>query len=340
MAKAVKLADIAKPLGVSVVTVSKALSGQKGVSDEMRAKIVELADKLGYVQPSAAKREQISRSHNIGVLIQEDYIEQSASFYWNLYQQVARITVEAGSFTMMEVITRRMEEEILLPRLLLEQKVDGLLIIGPVSENYLIALNAQATPLMYLDFADRERGSDAVISDSFYGAALMTDYLIANGHRKIGFVGTVLATNAITDRYLGYVKSLMEHGLEPKPEWVIDDRAQTGGGIEADRYLQLPKDLPTAFFCNCDLTGGLLIRKLESVGLRVPEDVSIVGFDNYIYPGICDIEITSYDVNATEMAQTAVDHLLAKIEERPYRKGQVMIEGCLVEKDSVRKLKK
>ena len=74
MAKAVKLADIAKPLGVSVVTVSKALSGQKGVSDEMRAKIVELADKLGYVQPSAAKREQISRSHNIGVLIREEYI--------------------------------------------------------------------------------------------------------------------------------------------------------------------------------------------------------------------------------------------------------------------------
>ena len=113
-----------------------------------------------------------------------------------------------------------------------------------------------------------------------------------------------------------------------------------GGAIEAEHYLQLPKDLPTAFFCNCDLTGGILIRKLESVGLRVPEDVSIVGFDNYIYPGICDIEITSYDVNATEMAQTAVDHLLAKIEERPYRKGQVMIEGSIVEKDSVRKLKK
>ena len=90
MAKAVKLADIAEKVGVSNVTVSKALSGQKGVSEEMREKIQKLADELGYKQPSAARKESIRRqSYNIGVLIQESYLDKYDSFYWQMYQQVS-----------------------------------------------------------------------------------------------------------------------------------------------------------------------------------------------------------------------------------------------------------
>ena len=100
MAKAVKLADIAKEFGVSTVTVSKALSGQKGVSEEMREKIVNLADELGYKQPSAAKKERLEKGYNIGVLIRENYFDKYNSFYLSLYQQVSAKAVSKGSFTL------------------------------------------------------------------------------------------------------------------------------------------------------------------------------------------------------------------------------------------------
>ena len=94
MAKAVKLADIAEQLGVSTVTVSKALSGQKGVSEAMREKIKQLADELGYKQPSAVKKEKSVKSYNIGVLVSEKYLGEYASFYWKMYQSVATRAVQ------------------------------------------------------------------------------------------------------------------------------------------------------------------------------------------------------------------------------------------------------
>ena len=89
MAKAVKLADIAERVGVSTVTVSKALSGQKGVSEEVREKIRSIAEELGYQQPSAARKSQNQKSYNIGILISERFLDKYESFYWQMYQAVA-----------------------------------------------------------------------------------------------------------------------------------------------------------------------------------------------------------------------------------------------------------
>ena len=89
MAKAVKLADIAEIVGVSAVTVSKALSGQKGVSEEVRERIRQVADELGYKQPSMVKKSQPNRSYNLGILISERFLDKYESFYWQMYQAVA-----------------------------------------------------------------------------------------------------------------------------------------------------------------------------------------------------------------------------------------------------------
>ena len=99
MAKAVKLADIAEQVGVSTVTVSKALSGQKGVSEEMREKIKNLAEELGYRSPSETKRQSAEKQYNIGVLIQEVYLDKYDSFYWKMYQEVNKRAVSRGCFT-------------------------------------------------------------------------------------------------------------------------------------------------------------------------------------------------------------------------------------------------
>jgi len=341
MAKAVKLADIAEQLGVSTVTVSKALSGQKGVSEAMREKIKQLADELGYKQPSAVKKEKSVKSYNIGVLVSEKYLGEYASFYWRMYQSVATRAVQKECFTMLEVVSLEDEAEANLPKIVLERKVDGLILIGRLRTEYLGALRQNTQiPIVYLDFYDEHQMSDAVISNSYYGTYMLTNYLIEHGHEKIAYVGTLLFTASIIDRYFGYRKSMLEHGIEVPQEWIISDRDMECGVVEVDIHPDQMKDMPTAFVCNSDLTASMVINQLEEQGYRVPEDFSVVGFDNYLFPGLCDVEITTYEVDIREMANKAIHVLLKKVSGERYKQGITIVEGRLVEKASVQQVVK
>lgn len=339
MAKAVKLADIAQKVGVSTVTVSKALAGQKGVSEEMRGKIEALADEMGYVRSSKARKAGVRKSYNIGLLIEESYMDKYDSFYWQMYQHVATKAMEWDCFTMVEVVGRQNEGEYELPKIVSERKVDGVIVLGKMPNAFLMVLKRDShIPIVYMDFMDEEQDVDVVVSDSFYGAYQLTNYLFGMGHTRIGYVGTLLATSSIMDRYLGYMKSMMEHGAQIKDDWHIDDRDMQSGYIDEVNLLKLPKDMPTALVCNCDLTAGKLINKLRDNGYRVPEDVSVVGYDNYIYPGICDVEITTYEVDQREMAKQAVTVLLNKLSNHADAPTIHVVEGHLVLKGSVRRL--
>lgn len=336
MAKAVKLADIAERLNVSTVTVSKALSDQKGVSEEMREKIKRLADELGYVPPSAGRKLKEQKSYNIGVIIAEQFLDKYDSFYWQMYQMVTTKAVSKGCFTMLEVISSQDAAELNMPKLIQEEKVDGIIVIGRMSEEYLDALDEKSKiPTIYLDFYNEKKDCDAVISDSFYGMYRLVNYLYEMGHEKIAYVGTLLATGSITDRYFGYAKSLMEHGHKVREDWVIDDRSLETGKIDPDNLLQLPAEMPTAFACNCDLTASEVIKKLKAAGYRVPEDISVVGYDNYLYPGLSDVAITTYEVDMKEMARRAIHTIVRKISGDNYRKGVFVVEGHPVYKESV-----
>ena len=339
MAKTVRLADIAEKIGVSTVTVSKALAGQKGVSEEMREKIVQLADAMGYVQSAKTKRSGTGKSYNIGLLIEESYLDKYDSFYWQMYQQIATKAMAWGCFTLMEVVGRQKEDAPEMPKLLKEQKVDGVIVLGKMPGFFLTMLKRSSSiPVVYMDFTDEGQDVDAVVSDSFYGTYQLTNYLFSMGHEKIAYVGTLLATSSITDRYLGYVKAMMEHGAELRDDWRIDDRDIRSGHIDETNLLTIPEDMPTAFVCNCDLAAGMLINKLRLNGYRVPEDVSVVGYDNYIYPGICDIGITTYEVDLGEMAKRTVSVLLNKLQNRTAVPSTHIVEGHLVIKDSVRRI--
>lgn len=336
MAKAVKLADIAEKLNVSAVTVSKALSDQKGVSEEMRAKIKQLADELGYVPPSAGRKAKEQKSYNIGVVIAEQFLDAGESFYWQMYQMVTTKAVSKGCFTMLEVISKQDETELNMPKLVQEQKVDGIVVIGRMNTEYLSALDENTKiPTVYMDFYDETKACDAVISDSFYGMYRMVNYLFEMGHEKIAYVGTLLSTGSITDRYFGYAKSLMEHGQKVREDWIIDDRRIETGKLDRENLLQLPKDMPTAFACNCDFTAHEIIKKLKAAGYRVPEDISVVGYDNYLYPGLSDIAITTYEVDMKEMARRVIHTIVRKISGDNYRKGVFVVEGHPVYKESV-----
>ncbi len=337
MAKSVKLADIAEIVGVSTVTVSKALSDQKGVSAQLRARIRQLADEMGYQPPSAAKKP--STSYNIGVLIQEIYLDKYASFYWQLYQDFSRRTLLRGCFTMLELVSRNDVMGCRMPIMAKERRVEGIVVIGSMETHYIEKLEETCgVPVVYMDYYDSRRPIDTVISNSYYGAYMLTNYLFEMGHWSIGYVGTLCATSSITDRYLGYTRALLEHRVRVRDDWVLEDRDVMEGTVDLDRNLRLPKTMPTAFVCNSDLTAAHMVRYLQKQGLGVPEDISIVGFDNYLCPGLCDIGITSFEIDISEMSRRAFQKLLKRMGNEKTPIGTVIVDGHMVCKDSVARI--
>ena len=139
MTKSVRLADIAQKLGVSVVTVSKALSGKKGVSEEMRAKIRALADEMGYT-PVHSPKEEAERAYTVGVMTFERYFSQFASFYWKMYQELTTQAIRKNCFSLLEVVSISDEEGLVCPKLSEEERVDGIIVIGKPGREYLMML--------------------------------------------------------------------------------------------------------------------------------------------------------------------------------------------------------
>lgn len=336
--KPVRMADIAKKLDISTVAVSKALSGQKGVSEELRSKVKALADDMGYRSPSVVRLNKQAKGFNIGVLIPERYLDFNESFYWRMHQEVAKCAMPFECFTLLEVLDDNVIESKQQPKLIQENKVDAIIMIGCHMVEYATALkNAWDKPMVFLDFYNADIAVDSVISNGFLGSYLLTNHLIACGHREIGFVGTLLATSSITDRYLGYAKALMEHRLPIKTEWILDDRDLETG---RDTPIPLPDCLPTAFVCNCDHVAARLLRLLAENEISVPDDISVVGFDNYQFPDTGGIGITTYEVDVSEMAKSAIRMLIAKLTGTAYQSGMHITTGRIIEKDSVKDLTK
>ncbi len=338
MAKTVKMADIAKVMGVSTVTVSKALSDQKGVSEELRAKIKYKAEEMGYKPASARWREPAGSgaSYTFGVIVSDRFLAKYESFYWNLYQEVATAAVQRGCFTMLEVLSVQDEESLVMPRLLQGRKTEGLIIIGNLHKEYLHRLIEQVDiPFVLLDFSDPNGSYDAVISNGYFGMYRMTNYLFDMGHRRIAFVGNIFFTDSITDRFFGYVKALSEHGVEVRHEWIMQDRNPETGRSDGSFAWKLPKEMPTAFVCNNDVAAAMLVDHLEREGYQVPRDISVVGYDNYQPPGLCDVRITTYEVDMREMARQTVQNMIRKLSGEPYRRGVIIVDGKMIYKDSV-----
>lgn len=332
MAKAVKLADIAEKLGVSIVTVSKAIRGKEGVGDELRAKILKAADELGYSAKVPAN--DSSESYLIGILTASRYLKRGSSFYWSLYERLLTHLSSNGDFGLLEVVSQADEENLSIPRIVQENRADGLIVMGMLNEEYMQMLSRLRIPFTMLDTYNVRQPYDTVISDGYYGMCAMTDYLIQMGHRKIMFVGTVGETSSITDRYFGYCRAMTEAGLVVTKDMVIPDR-----DVEGKINVVLPEniaELTTALVCNCDYTAYDIFQKLTAMKIKVPENISIVGFDNYILSEMSSVKITTYGVNQDGMASASAKQIRKRIKS-PYSRHEIRtVSGEMLIRDSVK----
>jgi LacI family transcriptional regulator len=328
--------DIAKILDISTVTVSKALSDKDGVSSELKDKIKAAAEEMGYRYNSLAKGMKEGKSYNIGVIIAERFVKDDMdAFYLKMYHNVVKALSKANYYGIMEIITSKEEKEFDIPNVISENKVDGVIVLGQMSQEYLSLIKKTEIPLVFLDFYDEHLDVDAIISDSFFGAYTLTNHLISMGHREIGFVGNIYATSSILDRYLGYYKALITNRIHLQEDWIVKDRDDDGEFID----FVLPGTMPTAFVCNCDSVAYLFIRKLKLMGYQVPEEISVVGFDNYIYASLSSPRLTTVEVDTEMMAETAIHAVMKKIEGDMRSLGRKVIGGNLVIRESVKDLK-
>ena len=236
---------------------------------------------------------------------------------------------------MLEVVDDVLDGRGEIPNSVLDKKVDGLIVLGQFSDEYINRLTSYYIPTVFLDFYGSREESETVLADNFYGAYMLTNHLISNGHRRIGFLGSISSTSSIQDRYLGYYKALLEHRIPLRQDWLIGDRSN-----ESDIFpsFTLPQDMPTAFVCNCDETAYKLVNQLKAAGYSIPDDISVVGYDNHIYSTISSPRLTTIDVNSRAMSEEAVNIILHKIRDSSYKRGRTLVTGKLVRRESVKNL--
>lgn len=335
MAGFVKLKDIADALGISVVTVSNALSGKKGVSDELRDKIMAKAQILGYDKVKRVK--PLGSAFTIGVIVAHRYIDVGGSFYWAMYQQTAFEAARKQNLTMLEIIGTGEEQQKELPKMLKEGSIDGLIVIGKMDVTYLKRIiDSGHVPVVLMDFFSDELTCDAVMSNNYIGMYKMTRYLLNRGHEDIAYVGEISTDENLCNRYFGYRKGLEEREISLNAKWVIDDPRL----VQREAGLVLPERMPTAFVCCNDLVAGIVYDELITAGYRVPEDISVVGYDDYLYGHPFAEELTTYHVDMKAMAQTAVKILQKKIRgDRSYC-GVRYLDSFIVERSSVKTIKR
>ncbi len=322
--KKVTMKDIAAEFGVSIVTVSKALAGKDGVGDQLRQDIIDRAHELGYVFKKGTDR---AGTRNVAIVIAERFIGED-SFYQKVYQRILLELTRRNYVAILEAVRQEDEEKGELPKLVALSAIDQIIVIGEISNAYLNAIVKTGIGCILFDFENEDYDMDSVLSDNVNGGYLLTRHLVRSGCRTVGFVGNHLATRSNLDRYVGFRKYLIANDIAFDDRWVISDRDMNGLDID----LVLPEELPDGFVCACDLTAYRLIRVLREKGFAVPEDVAVVGYDDYANNKLEGVELTTYHVNVEEMISQCMNMLEQHCENPDYRYGTVLSYGWLVER--------
>lgn len=201
--------------------------------------------------------------------------------------------------------------------------------MGEISRRYLATAVQTGVPFMLLDFYDDAIAADCVLSDNTSGSYMMTEHLISTGRRNIGFVGSVLSTSSIMDRYLGYVKACSAPGCHP------GRLAAGGSGRPRALYSVHPASRDAGSLClQLREVAYNLVETLKRNGYRVPQDVAVTGYDDYRYSTICSPQLTSYRVDLDGMAKTVVAQLRRKMAHKPAVAPTVIVPGGFVRRES------
>jgi len=321
--------DIAEKLGVSVMTVSKALSDKDGVGKELKERIRAEAEKIGYRKNTMASDMRLGSSHNIGLLFggQDD---TTPHVHPALLNGLIQCLTEMGYYAIEEIIGKEKIDGGVLPNIVKENKVEGVIILGFLNPSYVALIDNVGIPMLYVDFFAPSHEADAIICDNVYGFYLLTRHLLQLGHTDIVFIGNPLFDDNTMDRCLGYEKALKEQGLPVRP--AVNDMDSLGKRLP----FVLPEEMPTAFICASSETAFLLEKLLSDNGYAVPKNISVVCFDDDVYAKMASPPITAFHIDYHEMAFLASVTIIQEVNESSHV-GRKTISGKIVYRQSTAK---
>jgi DNA-binding LacI/PurR family transcriptional regulator len=309
----VGIEDVARIAGVSTATVSRALSGKDHVSAKAKEAVRKAADQLGYVASSSAYTLATGRTRNIGVVI--PVVDRW--FFSVALEAIETVLIEHGyDVTLYNLSGGPEQRRRIFDEFLGRKRVDGVLTVAvKLSEKELENLTKTNKPIMGI--GGPIEGARTLTIDDFAAGVLATEHLIGLGHTRIANIGgtepTEMDFKQPSKRRNGYEHALQEAGLPVRPTWFIPtDYTIQGAYHAAKQILGDPKDAPTAIVCSSDEMGFGAIMAAKDLGLRVPQDISVIGMDNHDMSDF--FGLTTIDQNVRGQGKTAAETLLGVLE--------------------------
>jgi len=331
MSEKATIYDIAQELNISAATVSRALNNNPKISESTREQVKEAANRLNYKQNKLAAALRSGRSNNIGVIVPR--IDS------NFFGSVIRGIEEALYPHKYNVIIcqthedeNRENENI---NTLLNAQVDGVLISVSNSENdkTIKRVLDKDVPLIFFDRKKNINGVSSVTIDDFGAAYAATKHLIDEKCENIAYLSGDRSLEIYDNRFKGYKQALLDHGLTYNDDYIIQTRSNVEAGKEAVRQLLKLDKMPDAIFSSSDFAALGAIQELKARGIKIPEDVCVVGFGNEPFTRFMELSISSVDQCAMEMGKIAAEVFLeqgnsndaVKVEKKVVLKPELII---------------
>lgn len=352
MKNKVSIKDVAREAGVSAATVSYVLNDNPNVSisQDTRDKVLDAAALLKYVPNQAAKTlgssrvKGISKSKLFGIVIPQtednQFIMFSNPFYGTFLSAVEYEVRQQGY----QILVSGVNQGQTYAEIARSRSLDGIIIIGMYPEDESEEYRKFKLPVVLVDcYCHNNHSFHNVRTDDRYGGYVATMHLIEKGHRNIAIISGQLKEDGVNYmRYLGYLDALKEAGIAPKNEWVISANVGLSYGVEAAkricRYNENSATPITAVFATSDVVATGVMKGAQSLGLTVPDDISIIGFDDVDYARMCNPGLTTIRQNVREKGVEAAKIMIAAANDPGMTKREAIIPLELVERDSVKQL--
>jgi LacI family transcriptional regulator len=333
------MAEIAEKSGVSLTTVSLVLRDKPGVGPEKRQRVQEVARDLGYIPKNSTTQSGLHMA-NIGLILKSEpaYIPRANPFYSHILAGIeAACRKRQANLLYATMPVDQDSYPLELPRILTdEDAVDGLLLVGAFLNDTLAQMvRHRSTPIVLVDAYATSKRYDAVVSDNFRGGYRAALYLARQGHRHIGIVGChPQAYPSIRERHQGYCQALVDNGLSSEyvAECHIADAKEV---VEATTHLLHQNPQVTAILAANDDTALAALDAARALGRQIPQDLSIVGFDNIDMAARISPPLTTMHVDKVGMGRIAVHLLVNRIEYPKSSPVTAAIRPHLVERSSV-----
>jgi LacI family transcriptional regulator len=309
--KNAKLSDVARLAKVSTATVSRALMLPHKVKPHTLARVQEAVRSLGYVAHGAARALASRRTHTIGAVIPT----LDNAIFANTTHALQK-TLDAAGYTLLLACHEfDAAVEVRLTRALIERGIDGLVLLGTSHDSRLYELIAQRQIPYMLTWALDTSGKHPCVGFNNRAAALqLTNHLLDLGHREFAMISGVTANNErARDRLQGVRDALAARGLKLAPERVIERPYSLASGREGLRLLMAGAPAPTAVMCGNDVLAIGAIAECNTLGIAVPQQVSVTGFDDMEIASLLSPGLTTVHFPTLELGQLAAAHLLAQL---------------------------